>query len=238
MNMTKKQEKVYGILLKPVVSDKKADRIQKYHRVIISLQVYYGAPDEDMCDFTLGFYKVLYGDNLLKDKELLNERNRIKNNDFAGDTMNSFNTIAKLINGSQSNEENIPVNPALQFYKEQYHCLANFWVIPMQHGRKSPKTVGKTYTHDSPVLYTQALMSTIEEVRREEQLCNFKKIHFLPETESPEIIKAAYKQKGGSILLKSALEYIDARAKIIIGNYDMTNRLYDYFQEVDVLEDD
>jgi hypothetical protein len=79
-------------------------------KYILSGQKYTRADDEDMCDFSIGFYKTLYGLDVLKDDELFNE-------EFAGDTM--IDNYKKDINN--------------------YHCLANFWILPMKVGRTCGK---------------------------------------------------------------------------------------------------
>lgn len=76
--MNEKQLEVYNILVNPIVSDKTAVKVQKHNGIIVSPQDYYYAQDEDMCNFAIGFYNVLYGDNLLKDAELLDIDNKNK----------------------------------------------------------------------------------------------------------------------------------------------------------------
>ena len=233
MKMNEKQLEVYSILVNPIVSDKTVTKLQKHSGVIVSPQEYYSTPDEDMCDFAIGFYRILYGDNLLKNTELLDANNKIKNEDIAGDTMNSFNTIANMMDGIRWEAGNISIDPFLLYFKVHYHCLANFWLIPMKHGRRSAKTVGKIFNYDSPILYTHELMRMENEVAVKE----FNKIHFLPEINKPEEIRELYERKDGKALLKLAWNYIETRARVIVSNEDMTKKLYDYFCEVNLLSE-
>ncbi len=56
--------------------------------------------------------------------------------------MNSFNSLANIIldNNDKNSRSSKDIWPDyLEKYEKDYHCLANFWVIPMRHGRKSAK---------------------------------------------------------------------------------------------------
>lgn len=151
--------------------------------------------------------------------------------------MNSFNTIANMMNGVRWDAGNISIDPFLLFYKVHYHCLANFWVIPMKHGRKSTKSVGGMKNYDSPILYIHELMKeSYEGVERELEIKSFKQIHFLPETDNPEKVRAVYEQKDGKEALRIACDYIDARARTIVNNGEMTDKLYDYFVESKLID--
>ena len=95
--------------------------------------------DPDMSDFAIGFYEILYK-NILSKKILAND-DGLTNDQYAGDTMNSFNTIANKVPeaGKTTNcrtpEEQWP--QWLRDYYHKYHCLANLWMIPLEVGRKS-----------------------------------------------------------------------------------------------------
>lgn len=70
--------------------------------------------DCDMSDFACGFYEIIYN------REIVADNGSFTNKNFAGDTMTSVSRL-----------------PAL---KDRYHCLANFWLIPMDIGRTSSWT--------------------------------------------------------------------------------------------------
>lgn len=72
---------------------------------IISGQRYKGCADEDMCDFSIGYYNVIYEKDILENSNITEI--------FAGDTM--IDNYKKELNN--------------------YHCLANFWILPMKVGR-------------------------------------------------------------------------------------------------------
>jgi len=80
-------------------------------------------PDCDMSDFACDFYEIIYKD-ILNDIKLVDDNGNFTDKNFAGDTMTS---VSKL--------------PGL---KDRYHCLANFWLIPMEIGRTSTNEWSKT----------------------------------------------------------------------------------------------
>lgn len=134
----KKRKQVYEVLLKPIVCNKKNKKIYLEDNIIFSGQSYYSSPDADMSNIAVGFYEIIYKD-LLNGSNLLNHDNRLLSTDFAGDTMNSFNTLANKTPGvgkSQKNRTPFEKWPSfLQDYYKSYHCLANFWILPMNMGR-------------------------------------------------------------------------------------------------------
>lgn len=141
----KQRAQVYNILLTPIEffseKYKESNEYPDYiieetnifidKNVIKSTQSYYPyypdlskkrypfSPDCDMSDFACGFYEILYKD-ILNDNKLVDDNGNFVDKNFAGDTMNS---VSKL--------------PIL---KDSYHCLANFWLIPMHIGRTSKST--------------------------------------------------------------------------------------------------
>ena len=133
---------VYELLLTPVQCSRKVSCIHmaeddEGRKVIYSGQRYRGAADEDMSDFSVGFYNIIYQE-LIKGS-LLNRDGSLSDPEFAGDTMNSFNTIANRFPAagknrrSRTSESEWP--EALKTYYRSYHCLANFWLLPFETGR-------------------------------------------------------------------------------------------------------
>lgn len=108
---------------------------------IISSQKYSGALDPDMSDFAIKFYEIVYRD-ILESQEILKGEGLYRCV-FAGDTINSFNSIANNVPGAgqsakQRTEKKVwPL--FLREYHNQYHCLANFWILPMCIGRTGAK---------------------------------------------------------------------------------------------------
>lgn len=136
----KKQEQVKEILLMPISCNKSIIGTPvKRENLIYSGQKYCNNLDEDMSDFAVGFYEIIYR-NILKNDEnnhrsILNKDNYLLNRNFAGDTMNSFNTISRSCTENSFDWPNY-----LWKYFKEYHCLANFWIVPMHIGRTSPRT--------------------------------------------------------------------------------------------------
>ncbi len=128
----KKTQDVYNILITPIKTTRYSENkaiIKKVGSVIETTQTYYPYKewngnkvdipiDPDMSDFAIGFYEILYKEFL--NTPILDENDGFTDKEFAGDTMTS---VSKL--------------PIL---KERYHCLANFWLIPMHIGRTSKST--------------------------------------------------------------------------------------------------
>ena len=139
VSMNQKQKQIYEILLMPIVctkhsgfEDKKIE-VKKRDNLISATQSYWteyidkttGKPfrydfsaDCDMSDFAVGFYKILYK------LSIVDNNGNLVDKEFAGDTMTSVSKLPEL--------------------KEKYHCLANFWFIPMELGRKSNSPLSKT----------------------------------------------------------------------------------------------
>lgn len=149
-----KSKQVYELLLTPIVctgySEGKVSIIKCGDKIKTSQSYYpykkWEIPlDEDMSDFAMGFYEILY-------KDILNGNQMIDNDDlcdreFAGDTMNSFNYIANLLpQAGRSRNSRTPKSqwpPILQKWEQSYHCLANFWIIPLKIGRKNSDKLSK-----------------------------------------------------------------------------------------------
>ena len=91
----KKEDQIHEILFMPIYCDKKHDKISCEDNKIKTGQKYSSTADEDMSDFAIGFYEIVYKD-ILNSKPLLEHNGSLCNNEYAGDTMNSFNTIANI----------------------------------------------------------------------------------------------------------------------------------------------
>ena len=154
--LSSKQKAVYDILLTQIVSDKALDSITIKDGRIVSPQKYIGGEDADMSDIAVEFYKIIYGFN-----EILTVEGRFVDSNFAGDTMHSFNSVANITDGAGSKKAertDISCWPKyLQDYYNFYHCLANFWVIPMSLGR----TGTKLNRYDDPYLFINNINADI-----------------------------------------------------------------------------
>lgn len=127
MNLTQKQEKdIKKILLMPIeCTTQESVNVFIYNNRIFSSQMYRGL-DPDMSDISIEFYKIIYNKILEKSGNEILEGTRLKDKEFCGDTMNSCTTLAKK--RKQNN-----------WYNE-YHCLANFGLLPMHVGHTSSHT--------------------------------------------------------------------------------------------------
>lgn len=245
-NLSEKQEQVYRLLLMPIDCDKKYVRIECKDGRIHSGQRY-NSPyaDPDMSDFAVGFYEILYSE-LLDCGSILNEDCFFTNTDFAGDTMNSFQSIANATWGAGScAKERTPSEkwPAfLQKYYEQYRCLANFWLIPMKLGRQSMKLS----RYDSVDLFLSRLSDDYAGRLGDydayfAKIPNFEKFceaHFIISyRDEASVLKmyGSHKKEYGEQLVANALEDIMGRAyRIAVSPFSC--KLYDYFYRLRILE--
>lgn len=141
-----KIKQVYDILLMPInctkhcgFNDKRKVEIKKRENTIETTQTYWQeykdkktgerfryhpfSSDCDMSDFACGFYEIIYKD-FLGGKKIVDDNGCLVCKEFAGDTMTSVSKLQEL--------------------KKRYHCLANFWILPMELGRKSEDKLSKT----------------------------------------------------------------------------------------------
>lgn len=122
----------------PICCDKRYNGIFRVNNKINTGQKYYSSADEDMSDFAIGFYNILYKESLNSNPILKND-GYLLNKEFAGDTMNSVNTIENITPGAgktiKERTEEGKWPEYLQNYHDKYHCLANFWLLPMDVGR-------------------------------------------------------------------------------------------------------
>lgn len=127
--LTKGQEQVRDILLMPIESTTQESlNVFIYDGRIFSSQEYRGY-DPDMSDFAVGFYQIIYRQILKKEYKILKGK-MLKNEEFCGDTMNSYTIVTKnKINDKERKE-----------WINKYHCLANFWLLPKHVGHSSSYT--------------------------------------------------------------------------------------------------
>ncbi len=96
-----------------------------------------------MSDIACRFYEIMYG-KILEGNKVIGSNGDFWHEDFAGDTMCSFNSVANSVSEagkSRKQRTNYEQWPSyLQEYYDMYQCLANFWMIPKELGRKSNKS--------------------------------------------------------------------------------------------------
>lgn len=234
-----KLEQVKKILLTPIICDKKRNKVVIEEAIIYTGQAYYSTADEDMSNFTIGFYEILYRD-VLNQNHILNANGELLNNEFAGDTMNSFNSIANITPGAgksnltRTSEENWP--SYLKEYFHRYHCLANFWLIPIDFGRKSKK---KNY-YDSIDIFLNKVIDYYSDlsIQYKDYFKNIVKFedffseNFVHQPRETSIILKNYSKKNGNskILVKNAWNDIKERADVI-SKSQYADELWKYFNK-------
>lgn len=239
--LSEQQEQVYRLLLKPIDCRKREKEIKEENGRILSGQTYRNGADPDMSDFAVGFYKILYGD-ILDRGVLLGEGKTFVNEDFAGDTMNSFNSIANATPGAgTSAKRRTPFEkwPAfLQEYYNQYHCLANFWVIPMKLGRQS----GKFSRYDAMDIclgvlendYSGRMACYKDYTAKIPDFQTFCQVHYVEKRRDGGSVLDLYKEKEGEKLAAYATEAILQRAcKIATSRF--SEKLYTHFCKLNLI---
>lgn len=142
------KRQVYDILLMPIICDKSYNSIILENNTIKTPQTYCSKyTDADMSDFAIGFYEIIY-ESILKNN-ILNKEGQLIDSEFVGDTMNSFNIVAnKTENAGTKSSLRTPISvwpDYLVDYYNTYHCLANFWLVPLVIGRTiEPLSKAKT----------------------------------------------------------------------------------------------
>lgn len=131
MTSEEKKKIVIDFLQKPII---RGDAMLLTDSRIVSSQTYYSSFDPDMSTIAIEFYKIIYElDSLIDENGLLIDKQ------FAGDTMCSFNTIANMVQeAGRSAKTRTPYSEWPDFlknYYNSYHCLANFWILPIWIGR-------------------------------------------------------------------------------------------------------
>ena len=163
-----------------------------------------GKLDCDVSDFAIKFYETVYGK-----VPILNSNRSPVNDEFIGDTMN---TIHKNIN---------------------YHCLANFWILPSDLGR-TIKKYSKAKADDRMEFFLMDLKynySIYRDLYPEyfdffENFENFCEKHFLDEAYFDEHDKSILSTMQEANVIK----IIEDRAETIASR--KTKELYNLFSEV------
>ncbi len=220
---------VQKILLLPIVCSKRYKSIEIQDNVIYSGQEFYMSPDEDMSDIAIVFYEILYA-NALDGKKIL-DRKDLTNCCFAGDTMNSFNTISNTFKKKELSGEE---EALLEEYQNQYHCLANFWILPSCIGRRSRK--GNNL--DSMDIFLNGIDEDYDGVMKKHlsyykawsNALDFRKDHFLTGyiNKKTESVRKSYAEKDGVTIINEAIKRIEQRAKDISGS-DKGKELWEHF---------
>lgn len=258
----KQKQQVYEILITPIECteySKGIPKIRKEGFIIKSTQTYYpykswnGKPkaiplDEDMSDFSVTFYEIMY-------KDLLDNTPIMKNDDFydksfAGDTMNSFNSVANLITEAGNTSQNrttIDQWPAyLKDYYKQYHCLANFWILPMEIGRTLKNAWSKGNFDNGIQDYMDRFLKRLKEnlsqysslypgyFKKIKGIEDFTKVHNLVGSYvygDMGICEFSINNSDGKNIIKIVQDRIKLRATVLAES-DYAEALWNYFNEL------
>ncbi|MCO7124602.1 hypothetical protein NIE88_02255 [Sporolactobacillus shoreicorticis] len=241
-----KTDQIREVLLTTICCDKKQSKISREDNIILSGQKYYSSTDADMSNFAVGFYEIVYKD-ILNSKPLLKHNGSLWNNEYAGDTMNSFNTVANITpRAGKSRVQRTAMEEwpeYLQNYYRKYHCLANFWILPMEIGRTTKGILNKAInpTGDYMDRFLEMVHSKIRfyGYDREYFRCfncwgEFTDKHFLINSYLNEELKielySNFNEDKSRKFIKKALEKIGQRAECIAES-EYANKLWEYFNE-------
>lgn len=226
--LSSKQKAVYDILLTQIVSNKASNAIVMKDGCIISPQKYVGGEDSDMSDIAVEFYKIIYGFD-----EILTAEGSFVDNAFAGDTMHSFNSVANITDGAgnkKAERTDISCWPKyLQDYYHFYHCLANFWIIPMSLGR----TGTKLNRYDDPYLFLNNMNADIL-CDYSSRFCDFANQHYLSSIVNTTK-KDMYEKKLSEEIVHTFTENIKKRA-LEIAQSNACEELYDLFVNSGIID--
>lgn len=244
--IVRKTDQIREILLMPICCDKKQDKISREDNKILSGQKYYLTTDADMSDFAVGFYEIVYKD-ILNSKPLLEHNGSLWNNEYAGDTMNSFNTVANITPGAGKSRSQRTAKEEwpeyLRNYHSKYHCLANFWILPMEIGRTIKGTLNKAINPIGDYMdrFLKMVHSEIgfDRYSREYFRCfkswdEFTCKHFLINSYLDQELKidlySNSNEDRSRNFIKIALDKIEQRAECIAKS-EYANELWEYFNE-------
>ena len=234
---TIKKLAVYDVLLTPIIVEKKSE-YKRIGNIIFSPQKYYGYEDPDMSDLAIEFYKIMYNKN-----EIINTSGKIIDINCAGDTINSFNTLANELNPKYNNRWDnndnlkIHIDPFQTYLRNQVHCLSNFLLIPLYDGRKSKKhnkfdSVDK-YLNDIKTNWEDICAQNskyLNNIKDFEDFCKLHHVHY-----NEDNIKK-YDEKDYNYLQNKMISFIKNRAEEISDNEDLCEKLYALFNSKNLLD--
>lgn len=241
-----RKKQVYDLLLTPILCSRTAQSICREGDHILSPQRYCYGIDPDMSDFAMGFYEVLYGDTLLAGQKLLRSDGFVADVELAGDTMNSFNTVANIVLGDVDSKHRSPESKwpeDLRLFHRRFSSLANYWLLPMRLGR----TGTKLNRYDSVDLFLDRLKSEFPLFQSEERISyrgfqannyfrkfrdydDFCGIHYVSEGIEAEKLLTLYRNKDDCpTIITAMIDSIEMRAKQIAETETVSLALWDYF---------
>ncbi len=239
MVSTEKEKKVSEVLKMPIKCQKKRGKIiiEKKDGMIISSQKYKGN-DPDMSDIAIKFYEIIY-----PNIKVIDDNGKLLDCCFAGDTINSFNSLANRIpeagksTNQRTHEDKWPIE--LKDYYYSYHCLANFCLLPMCIGRKGKKM---NYYDSMPILlnnlkqhnnYEETMVKYVSYYNKFQNYNDFVKGNFLNSYKVMSLDE--YKETVPIVLINEAMNSIKDRADEIAKSA-YGEKLYELFKELNLID--
>lgn len=247
-----RKKQVYDLLLTPILCSRTAQNIFHEGDHILSPQRYCYGLDPDMSDFAVGFYEVLYGDTLLAGQKLLRPDGFVADVELAGDTMNSFNTVANIVLGDVDSKHRSPKSEwpeDLRIFHRRFSSLANYWLLPMRLGR----TGTKLNRYDSVDLFLDRLKSEFPQLQSAETISyrgfqannyfrqfrdydDFCGIHYASAGIEAEKLLTLYRNKDDCpTIIRAMIDNIEVRAKWIAEDSTIADPLWEYFAGLGLL---
>lgn len=246
-----KKQQVYQVLITPIKYTKKRTILEEAiiemkEDVIYSTQLYEGMLDCDMTDITCGFYQILYKD-FLKSKNIesiINNECELSDVEFAGDTMNSFHTVANLVKEAgnsrklRTNESTWPLY--LKEYKHAYHCLANFWLVPMVIGRTGLTLSKSNCAWDYMDRFLKVLKRDFKTYKEEypnyfsglgESFDEFIKINYLEDSYIKNNERVIFSEPPKAEAIIAMIYQLNQERAMIITESDKVDELWEYFNK-------
>lgn len=237
MNQETMKEQIRRFLLLPIECEKRRTTCHVVSGVLHTGQTYYSGLDEDMSNVAVGFYNVLYRHILPQGQVLFGKH--LANPLFAGDTMYTFNTIANMVPeaGSTQTRRTAPDQwpDYLQNFYWQYRCLANFWLIPSDFGRRSKKYNAydsvSIFIRDVVHPWYQAAAGAYQDyVATMPTQADFYATHCISQQAQPlaEEVQRLYRTRDAKALVAQAEAAIVQRAEAIVASPAHVAALYAY----------
>lgn len=246
------QRQVYEILLTTIECDKyKYREIYKKDGILYTGQRYSSRySDADMSDLAIGYYEILYK-KILGGNRMLRDNGELVDAHFAGDTMNSFHTVANRVPGAGKSRKQRKSIPKIQWpkqlreYELNYHCLANFWILPLDVGRTLKPMSKARVARDYMDRFLKVLCKDMKSYKakyepyfiRLGEFSGFANTHFLIGNnlnENMQIKEYSTPIKDGKEFIRNAQEMMKHRADLI-SKSEHAEALWDYFNEIGIL---
>lgn len=236
-----KQEVVKKFLLTPIFRDY-TNQIKFHNGIIGSGQNYDHEFDPDMSNIAIKFYKIIYDIDIINnDGSIIGSESEGIDTRIAGDTMCSFNTVANKFESAgncKANRTPYPCWPlSLQRFRILYHCLANFWLLPLNEGRTlngkyKVKDYMDKYLKQIKNNYTNYFKSYKTYINQFDSFETFSKKHFLIDSNyisNDKIVE--FSDKDPEQIVAAMINFIEARADAI-SKSEYQDKLYNLYLEI------